>query len=64
RLVAPHRRIVLSGLLPSQVNSALAAYRMQGLGLERSIFIDGWATLVLERRSPENLAARAQLRPR
>ncbi|HML15322.1 MAG TPA: 50S ribosomal protein L11 methyltransferase [Xanthobacteraceae bacterium] len=50
RLAAPHGRIVLSGLLPSQVNSALAAYRMQGLGLERLIFIDGWATPVLVRR--------------
>jgi ribosomal protein L11 methyltransferase len=49
RLAAPHGRIVLSGLLVSQANSALAAYRMQGLVLERRILIDGWATLLLAR---------------
>src|ERR1700730_155490 len=50
RLAAPHGCIVLSGLLASQANAALAAYRMQGLVLERRILIDGWATLVLARR--------------
>jgi ribosomal protein L11 methyltransferase len=50
RLVAPHGRIVLSGLLPSQASAALAAYRMQGLALEQRILVDGWATLVLARR--------------
>jgi ribosomal protein L11 methyltransferase len=50
RLVAPHGRIVLSGLLPSQASAALAAYRMQGLALERRILIDGWTTLVLAKR--------------
>jgi ribosomal protein L11 methyltransferase len=49
-LAAPHGRIVLSGLLPSQASAALAAYRMQGLALERQLIIDGWATLVLARR--------------
>jgi ribosomal protein L11 methyltransferase len=50
RLVAPDGRIVLSGLLASQANAALAAYRTQGLALERRISLDGWATLVLVRR--------------
>jgi ribosomal protein L11 methyltransferase len=50
-LVAPYGRVVLSGLLPSQANAALAAYRMQGLMLERRIVIDGWATLLLARGS-------------
>jgi ribosomal protein L11 methyltransferase len=50
RLAASHGRIVLSGLLPSQASAALAAYRMQGLALERRILVDGWATLVLARR--------------
>jgi ribosomal protein L11 methyltransferase len=50
RLAAPHARVVLSGLLPSQANATLAAYRMQGLALERRIVVEGWATLVLARR--------------
>jgi ribosomal protein L11 methyltransferase len=47
RLLAPDARVVLSGLLASQSNSALAAYRAQGLVLERRIVLEGWATLVL-----------------
>jgi ribosomal protein L11 methyltransferase len=50
RLAAPRGFIVLSGLLPSQVNAALAAYRMQALTLEYRILLGGWATLVLTRR--------------
>ena len=49
RLAAPGARIVLSGLLPAHVNAALAAYRAQGLVLERRIPLDGWVTLVLRR---------------
>jgi ribosomal protein L11 methyltransferase len=48
RLIAPSARVVLSGLLPSQANAAIAAYR--GLALERRIALDGWTTLVLIRR--------------
>ncbi len=48
RLTAPGARVVLSGLLPSQANAAIAAYR--GLALERRIDLDGWTTLVLVRR--------------
>jgi ribosomal protein L11 methyltransferase len=47
RLAAPGARIVLSGLLPSQANATLAAYRVQGLHLERRTVLDGWATLVV-----------------
>jgi ribosomal protein L11 methyltransferase len=50
RLTAPRGLIVLSGLLASQANAALAAYRMQGLALDHRIVLDGWATLVLTRR--------------
>ena len=50
RLAAPRGFIVLSGLLPSQANAALAAYRMQGLALEHRILLRGWTTLVLTRR--------------
>jgi ribosomal protein L11 methyltransferase len=48
RLTAPGARIVVSGLLASQANAAIAAYR--GLALERRIELDGWTTLVLVRR--------------
>jgi ribosomal protein L11 methyltransferase len=48
-VVAPRGRVVLSGLLKSQANAALAAYRK--LTLERRIELDGWTTLVLTRRS-------------
>ena len=47
RLLAPGARVVLSGLLATQANAALSAYRAQGLALERRIVLDGWATLVL-----------------
>jgi ribosomal protein L11 methyltransferase len=49
RLTAPGGRIVLSGLLPSHANAALAAYRAQGLILEKRIPLDGWMTLILRR---------------
>lgn len=49
RLAARSARVVLSGLLPSHANAALAAYRAQGLVLERRIALDGWVTLVLRR---------------
>jgi ribosomal protein L11 methyltransferase len=48
RLAAPGARVVLSGLLASQANAAIAAYR--GLALERRIDLDGWSTLILVRR--------------
>jgi ribosomal protein L11 methyltransferase len=47
-LTALGGRVVLSGLLASQANAAIAAYR--GLALERRIDLDGWTTLVLVRR--------------
>jgi ribosomal protein L11 methyltransferase len=49
KLLAPRARIILSGLLATQANAALAAYRAQGLVLERRSVLDGWATLVLRR---------------
>jgi ribosomal protein L11 methyltransferase len=48
-LTAPRAFVVLSGLLPSQANAALAAYRAHGLVLERRIPLEGWMTLVLRR---------------
>jgi ribosomal protein L11 methyltransferase len=49
QLLAPRAHVVLSGLLLRQANAALAAYRAQGLVLERRIDLGGWATLVLRR---------------
>ncbi|HZS64033.1 MAG TPA: 50S ribosomal protein L11 methyltransferase [Xanthobacteraceae bacterium] len=50
-LVSSGGRVVLSGLLAAQAPAALAAYRAQGLVLERRILLEGWATLVLKRPS-------------
>jgi ribosomal protein L11 methyltransferase len=47
RLLAPGGRVILSGLLTSHAPAALAAYRAQGLYLERRITLEGWTTLVL-----------------
>jgi ribosomal protein L11 methyltransferase len=49
RLVAPHGRVILSGLLPEHANAAISAYRAQGLILERRFVLDGWAILTLRR---------------
>ncbi len=48
RLAAPGGRVVLSGILPSQANAVIAAYRP--LALARRLDIDGWTTLVLVRK--------------
>jgi ribosomal protein L11 methyltransferase len=47
RQLMPNARMVLSGILAAQGNAALAAYRSQGLVLERSFALDGWMTLEL-----------------
>ena len=41
-------RVILSGLLPHQRARVIAAYRMQGLHLRRTIEEDGWLVLVFE----------------
>lgn len=51
RLTGPDARIVLSGLLPSHANAALAIYRTRGLVLEKRIALDGWVTLVMHRKA-------------
>jgi ribosomal protein L11 methyltransferase len=45
--LAPGGRLVLSGLLERDVGGVLAAFRLQGLFLERRSLIEGWATLIL-----------------
>jgi ribosomal protein L11 methyltransferase len=47
RQLTPNARLVLSGILAAQANAAVAAYRSQGLVLERSFALDGWVTLVM-----------------
>ncbi|MFL9823302.1 50S ribosomal protein L11 methyltransferase [Rhodoplanes sp. SY1] len=47
--LGPGGVVILSGLLASQANAALAAYRAQGLRLAGRLTLDGWATLVLRR---------------
>jgi ribosomal protein L11 methyltransferase len=47
RQLVPNARVVVSGVLATQANAALAAYRSQGLMLERSFVLDGWVTPVM-----------------
>lgn len=49
RHIAPGGTIVLSGLLPRQANRVAAAYRQQGLRLQRNETRDDWATLTFKR---------------
>lgn len=42
--------IVLSGLLARDVAGVLAAYRRQGIVLGKRLDIEGWATLLMQRR--------------
>jgi ribosomal protein L11 methyltransferase len=50
RNLAPGGRVVLSGLLRGQAVAALAPYIARGLILKERIPLEGWMTLVLERR--------------
>jgi ribosomal protein L11 methyltransferase len=47
RSLMPNARVVLSGVLATQEDAALSAYRAQGLVLERRIPLDEWVTLVM-----------------
>jgi ribosomal protein L11 methyltransferase len=51
RQLMPNARVVLSGILASQNNAVLAAYRSQGLVVERSFALDGWVTPLMVARS-------------
>jgi ribosomal protein L11 methyltransferase len=52
RHLAPAGIAVLAGLLAGDGNDVLAAHRAVGLRLLRKIDLQGWRTLVLERRAP------------
>ena len=45
--LAPSALVILSGLLPHQAQSVIAAYRARGLVLKRHIQIEGWSSLLL-----------------
>jgi ribosomal protein L11 methyltransferase len=50
RHLAPGAFVILSGLLPHQADSVIAAYRDAGLKLLRRIEIDGWSSLLMQKR--------------
>ena len=47
--LAPGAFVILSGLLPHQANSVVAAYRNAGLKLIKRIQIEGWSSLLMQR---------------
>lgn len=47
--LAPSALIILSGLLPHQAESVIAAYRARGLVLVRHIRIEGWSSLLMQK---------------
>ncbi|MEW6768803.1 MAG: 50S ribosomal protein L11 methyltransferase [Pseudomonadota bacterium] len=47
--LAPSAFVILSGLLPPQASSVVAAYRSSGLKLIRRIQIDGWTSLLMQK---------------
>ncbi len=49
RHLAPSALVILSGLLPHQAQSVIAAYRARGLVLERHIQIEGWSSLLMRK---------------
>jgi ribosomal protein L11 methyltransferase len=49
--LAPGGRVILAGLLATQINMVLAAHRRHGLALERVLREDRWATLVLRKKN-------------
>jgi ribosomal protein L11 methyltransferase len=49
RHLAPSALVILSGLLPHQAQSVIAAYRGRGLVLKRQLKIEGWSSLLMQR---------------
>ena len=48
--LAPSAFVILSGLLPPQANSVVAAYCGSRLKLIRRVQIDGWTSLLMQKR--------------
>jgi ribosomal protein L11 methyltransferase len=51
RHLAPSALVILSGLLPHQAQSVIAAYRARGLVLKRHLQMEGWSSLLMQRVS-------------
>jgi ribosomal protein L11 methyltransferase len=49
RHLAPSGLVILSGLLPHQAQSVIAAYRARGLVLKRHIQVEGWSSLMMRK---------------
>ena len=49
--LAPSALVILSGLLPSQAQGVVAAYRARGLVLRKQLGIEGWSSLLMQRVS-------------
>jgi ribosomal protein L11 methyltransferase len=49
RHLAPKAYVILSGLLPHQADSVVAAYRANGVRLVRRLQLDGWTSLLMQR---------------
>lgn len=64
KLAGPEAYVVLSGLLPSHVNTVIGMYRAQGLVLERRTILEGWVTLVMRRPTSFPYRSQKQSRPR
>lgn len=47
--LAPAAMVILSGLLPAQARSVIAAYRARGLVLVRHLQVAGWSSLLMQR---------------
>ena len=47
--LAPSALVILSGLLPQQAQSVVAAYRARGLVLRKHLQIEGWSSLLMQR---------------
>jgi ribosomal protein L11 methyltransferase len=47
--LAPSAQVILSGLLPPQAQSVIAAYRARGLVLKRHLQIEGWSSLLMRK---------------
>jgi ribosomal protein L11 methyltransferase len=47
--LAPEGTVILSGLLPHQAQSVIAAYRARGLVLIQHLQIEGWSSLLLRK---------------
>ncbi len=47
--LAPSALVILSGLLPTQANSVIAAYRASGLVLVKRLQLEGWTSLLMRK---------------